>query len=297
MEEYAEAAYDYLEKLDLNPRQTPKGWSIRCPWHDDSHNSAIYFADDGFIGCQACNERKHINILCKENGDKPILPLKDGRMSMTSPKPATEKPATKKQPPLKRGNFTDMWLDLDLLPSDLEIKGVPAVELNKRGWRWFPGNGYIKEGVFIPYFNTTRDQVGFYQIRHLKGERRFTFAPGVSPMCYGFENLPLCDKFLAYTEGSRDAVILSMAGIPAVALPSCSSDGLLRGLCDYCSKNSLTLLAVCDKDEAGDELVRKLTCPAFDMRTPVGKDIGDFFEQKGLEAIRQYYEPFAPKTL
>lgn len=294
MEEYDEVAYDYLEKLDLNPRQTPKGWSIRCPWHDDNHNSAIYFSDDGFIGCQACNERKHINVLCRERGDKPVLPLKNGQQARSHRSASALK---KKEPSVKRGDFTEMWLDLDPLPNDLEIKGVPALELNKRGWRWFGGNGAVKAGVFIPYFNTVRDHVYFYQVRHLEGERRFTFAPGITPMCYGMENLPLCQRFLAYTEGSRDAVILSMAGIPAIALPSCSSDKLLQGLCDYCSKHSLTLLAVCDKDDAGDELVRKLTCPALDVRTPVGKDVGDFFEQKGLKAVQDYYAPFAPKPL
>lgn len=292
MEDYDDIAYDYLLKLDLNPRRTPKGWSIRCPWHDDNHNSAIYFSDDGFIGCQACNERKHINTLCKERGDRPILPLKykeqGGRR--TTPPP-------KKEAAPVRGDFTEMWLELEPLPNDLDIKGVPAIELNKRGWRWFEGNNVVKKGVFIPYFNTTRDHVYFYQVRHLEGERRFTFAPGITPMCYGMENLPLCDKFLAYTEGSRDAVILGMAGVPAVALPSCSSDKLLQGLCDYCLANSLTLLAICDKDAAGDKLVKSLTCAAFDMRTPVGKDVGDFLEQKGLQAVKDYYAPFARKPL
>lgn len=292
MEEYDEKVYDYLDSLDLNPRQTPKGWSILCPWHEDTHNSAIYFSDDGFIGCQACNERKHINVLCRERGDKPILPMSDKynhKQNKTESRP-------KREEKIITADFTEMWMNLDPLPNDLGVKGVPAVELNKRGWRWFEGDGYIKKGVFIPYFNTTRDKVYFYQIRHLEGERRFTFAPKVTPMCYGMENLPLCDRFLAYTEGSRDAVILSMAGIPAIALPSCSSDRLLKGLCDYCSKNNLTLLAICDKDEAGDTLVNKLTCPALDMRTPVGKDIGDFYEQKGLQAIKDYYAPFAPRA-
>lgn len=29
--------------------------------------------------------------------------------------------------------------------------------------------------------------------------------------------------------------------------------------------------------------------PFIDDRTPVGKDVGEFFEQKGLEAVKEYY--------
>ena len=32
--------------------------------------------------------------------------------------------------------------------------------------------------------------------------------------------------------------------------------------------------------------------PYIDARTPVGKDVGDFYEQKGLEEVRRYYAKY-----
>lgn len=190
------------------------------------------------------------------------------------------------------GNFTDLWLDLEPLDANIEVKGVPAIELNKRGWRKWSGGSGVGAGIFIPYFDTTKTVVRFWQVRHLTGERRFTFAPGITPICYGLEQLPKCKRYLCFTEGSRDSVILGMVGVPAIALPSASSDKLLNGIASYCQKNQLTLVAVGDRDEAGEKLLEKLPIGALDFRTPVGKDIGEFYEQKGLEAVKNYYEMF-----
>lgn len=52
------------------------------------------------------------------------------------------------------------------------------------------------------------------------------------------------------------------------------------------------LVAVTDRDEAGEKLLANLNIPFLDMRTPVGKDVGDFYAEKGLEAVKKYYEKF-----
>lgn len=151
-------------------------------------------------------------------------------------------------------------------------------------------------GAFIPYFDTSGKKVPFFQIRHQEGsQRRFTFVKDITPICYGFECLPKMKKFLCFTEGSRDSVILRMCGIPAIALPSASSDKLVNGLVNYANAHNLRVVAICDKDEAGERLVEALQTASvgfYDARTPVGKDVGDFYAQKGLECVRRYYKRF-----
>ena len=282
----------YLEQLDLNPHDRSNYWLIRCPRHEDRQPSAQCFKD-GWIQCHAGCGRFHINEVCRERGDSPVMPNNNSHQTHGEAQQNAYKP--KKAEPIVRGDFTALWLDLEPLDANIEIKGVPASELNKRGWRKYDGGNGVGAGVFIPYFDASGKYVPFYQVRHLEGERRFTFAPGITPICYGLEQLAKCKDYLCFTEGSRDSVILGMVGVPAIALPSASSDKLLEGLCDYCAKHSLMLVCIGDRDEAGDKLIQKLKCGALDYRTPVGKDVGEFYEEKGLEAVREHYSLFIPK--
>lgn len=281
---------NYLDELDLAPRDRSSYWLIRCPRHEDEQPSAQCFKD-GWIQCHAGCGRFHINQVCKERGDVLVMPYTNAPQTRVEGQEGPSKP--KKQDTIVRGDFTSLWLDLEPLTANTEVKGVPALELNKRGWRKFEGGNGIGAGIFIPYFDVSKRFVPFYQIRHLQGERRFSFAPGITPICYGMEQLQHCEQYLCFTEGSRDSVILGMAGVPAIALPSASSDKLLDGLCDYCQKRGLMLVCVGDRDEAGDKLLAKLKCVALDYRTPIGKDVGDFYEQKGIDEVRKYYSMFA----
>lgn len=281
-----------LEDLDLCPRWcsgNEEGWSIRCPNPDhngkgfDKNRSAFCFASNGYIHCYAGCEGTNINKLTH----KQIVPYEALRGSGRAER-------QERREKLALGEFTALWLDLDPIPHDMNIKGVPAVELNKRGWRMYDG-GIHKPGIFIPYFDTTREHVVFYQIRHLEGDQRFTFPTGARQVAYGLEQLPKCEKFLCFTEGSRDSVILGMAGVPAVALPSSNSKDILAGLLDYAKQNSLTPVAICDRDEAGEKLLQSCTRLVLDARSPYGKDVGDFLEQRGLEEIKNYYATFIPQ--
>lgn len=279
-----------LDALDLTPKDRDNYWLIRCPRHEDRQPSAQCFKD-GWIQCHAGCGRFHINEVCRERGIPLAMPTQNSRQSFVE---ASQAPShQKKVETIVRGDFTSLWLNLEPLGSDIEVKGVPALELNKRGWRKFEGGYGLAPGIFIPYFDATRKYVPFFQVRHLQGERRFSFAPGITPICYGLEQLKYCDNYLCFTEGSRDSVILGMVGVPAIALPSASSDKLLGGISKYCAKHSLTLVCVGDRDEAGESLIEKLPCATLDYRTPVGKDVGEFYEQKGLEAVREYYAMFA----
>lgn len=264
-----------LERLGLDPSYRGRYWHIHCPFHEDRNKSAVCF-NDGWICCFAGCPRRHINSLV-------------GAEICSRYSEQTEAEAKQSA----RQDWTDLWLSLDTLQSD--VKGVPYSVLNKLGWRWFPGGFGVPAGVFIPYFNEDRSTVEFFQVRHTEGERRFTFAPGCTPTIYGKECIRFAERYLCFTEGSRDAVILRMCGIPAVAIPSASSGHLLRELSRICTERRTILVAISDRDEAGEKLLANLDVPYIDMRTPVGKDVGDFYAEKSLAEVAKYYNKFRRK--
>lgn len=267
-----------LERLGLDPKYRGRYWHIHCPFHEDNNKSAVCF-NDGWICCFAGCPRRHINTI---SGNEIC--------SYGSNKENVQADATS-----QRGDWTDLWLSLDVLQSD--VKGVPYSVLNKLGWRWFPGGFGVPRGVFIPYFSGDRKRVEFFQVRHDDGsERRFTFAPGCTPTLYGKECLRFARKYICFTEGSRDSVILRMCGVPTVAVPSASSGHILRELSSLCVERGAILVAISDRDEAGEKLLANLDVPYIDMRTPVGKDVGDFYAEKGLKAVNEYYEKFKVKN-
>ena len=268
-----DAIYDALDKLDLHPRKTANGWSIRCPKHEDRHNSAQCFPD-GWVQCYAGCGRFHINKIAGMN-----IVSSDAKIDYE----------TQKKEEIKRGDFTNLWADLDALDNNLDVKGISGKTLNKLGWRWYPGGNGYREGIFIPYFNMEKDRVPFFQIRHLEGDRRFTFAKDITPIMWGFDVLPKVSGWLCFTEGTRDAAILRSIGVPAVAMPSSSSGKILQGLEKWCSERGIELIAVCDKDEAGEKLMEALQKPFLDVRSPVGKDVGDFLKERGVEALKAFY--------
>lgn len=264
-----------LEKLGLQPVWRGRYWHIHCPFHDDRNKSAVCFPDN-WICCFAGCPRTHLSKII-------------GRQLQSDYSKEIEK-----KPSRENQDWTDLWLSLDTLQSS--IKGVPSTVLNKLGWRYFPGGFGVPAGTFIPYFNESREQVEFFQVRHAEGsDRRFTFAPGCTPTLYGKECIKYAERYLCFTEGSRDAVILRMCGIPAVALPSASSGHLLRNLGHLMLERGTILVAVSDKDEAGQKLLDNLDVPFIDMRTPVGKDVGDFYSEKGLAEVAKYYNKFRRK--
>lgn len=268
---------DELERLGLGPQDRGRYWLIHCPTHEDRNKSAVCFKD-GWVHCYAGCPRVHINKLCGNRHIVDYTTIEEHQSRAVAGKP---------------NDFTDFWLQFNPIPNDVSVKGVPASELNKRGWRIFPGGWGMRPGLFIPYFSTGRDKVVYFQIRHDEGERRFTFAKGASPLVYGLEQLSKMKDYLVFTEGSRDSVILGMAGVPAVALPSASSTAHLKKMEQYAEEHGLFLVCAGDKDEAGDKLISNLSGPYIDARTPVGKDIGDLFQEQGLEGVKKYYETYA----
>lgn len=253
-----------LERLGLDPVWRGRYWLIHCPQHEDTHKSTQCFPD-GWIHCHAGCKRVHISKLV----GREIKVAQSGSQRPTD---------------TYSDDYTSMWLDLE--PLDFDVKGVPASVLNKFGWRKY-GDG----DVFIPYFNKSKTAIPFYQIRHMSGDRRFTFAKGHTPITYGLDVLPQAKKYLFVTEGSRDSVILRWVGVNAIALPSASSTKSLEGIQQYCTKMGLILCWCGDRDEAGEKAMTTITCPYIDCRSKY-KDIGDMLEAEGIEKIRNRYKGF-----
>lgn len=264
-----------LEKLGLDPKWRGRYWHIHCPLHEDRNKSAVCF-EDNWVCCFAGCPRTHLSkIIGRE------LQTDYSRNSV-------------EEDSRKNCDWTDLWLSLDVLESD--VKGVDHNYLNKLGWRWFPGGFGVPAGIFIPYFDDNREQVEFFQVRHPEGsERRFTFAPGCKPTIYGKECLNECKRYLCFAEGSRDSVILRMAGIPAVAIPSASSGVLLRGLEQLAMDRKLLLVAISDNDEAGEKLLSNLTGPFIRAVPQKDKDVGDLYAREGLEGVKKAYRAYIVK--
>ena len=275
-----EQLYDYLKRVEANPRRTSKGWSIRClnPDHMDNNNSAIVF-DDYWVHCFGGCPR--FNLLGANYRGKDI-------------------PKERYEPKIVRSqvDYFDYWLSLDIL--DEGIKGIPARHLNALGWRKLPADNSLglREGIFIPYFTTGRNQILFFQVRHSSGDRRFSFLSGVTPTCNGYESLPRMGRFLPFTEGSSDRAVLELLGIPTLAFPSASSGALLKGAAKYAKDNNLILVACSDNDTAGDNLLRVLdgVSTYIDLRPPAPyKDYGDMYEQAGSKAVSDYLRMLLPE--
>lgn len=273
-----EAIYEKASSLGLNPRPTPKGYSIRCPKHSDRRNSAIVFKDDGFAACLAGCGRwnfmgtyiapREENYQVKEREDEDNLVV----------------------------DYYDYWLSLS--PLDEGIKGLSANVLNSLGWRKLPSNNQmgLPPGIFIPAFSPSRTSIPFAQVRHTSGDRRFSFPPRVKPLAFGMESTEKFQRYLPFTEGNSDRAVLEAAGIPAIALPSGASGRLLRSVGEWAIRQGLLLVAVSDNDAVGDKLLHSLdgTAPYVDARVEGYKDIGEMFEAEGLAAIERRYSWLRP---
>lgn len=261
-----------LQALGLDPVDRGRYYYIKCPFHEDNHKSAQCFKD-GWIRCHAGCPARHINSVSHSN---------------VVPRGTVANQTVQEQGPK---DFTDLWLSLEPLTEN--VKGVDFTLLNRLGWRKFEGRPGVDRGIFIPYFNVERSKVRFWQIRHEEGsDRRFTFARGCRPIVYGLDTLHHVERYLVFTEGARDSAILRGVGVPAVALPSASSGAQLNRMEQYATDHGLVLVCCGDRDEAGDRLISNIKGPYIDARTPVGKDVGDLFEQRGMEGVRREYAKY-----
>jgi hypothetical protein len=278
--DFSEAIYAKACEMGLQPRRTPRGWSIRCPHHDDAHHSAKVFNDDGWAACFAgCQRWNFVG-------------------NTSAPRVENYAIKVKEAPDYDDVDYFDYWLGLDPIVED--CKGIPARYLNSLGWRQLPSGNEInsKGGIFIPAFTTSRTAIPFCQIRHDGGDRRFSFPSRVKPLVFGFENLECCQTYVPFTERNTVAATLRLLGIPCLAFPSGSSGELLRKLGRWANKQGRILVACSDSDAVGDKFLSNLDtiAPYIDARPRGYKDYNDMYNDGKADKIREELEWLIPNN-
>lgn len=187
----------------------------------------------------------------------------------------------------KQFNEFDYWQSLPEIPRNHEFKTIPLDVLDSLGWRWVEE----KNSYYIPYFDRSETVVPFSQLRHLVGERRFTFLKDARPIVYGMQNLDPSNSPLFIVEGASDAAVLHYVAVPWIAMPSASSGALMQSLAKYCDQQGIELVYAGDNDEAGDKLREALEeVTSYRVKQPPKKykDWGDFLVAEGFERVHDY---------
>lgn len=277
---------DVLRELDnagLRYKQGGHRYILsQCPTHEDKHPSVQIYKDDWFVNCHAGCGRYHITKAF------PALAQigKEGR----SYTPTYQRPARAKKDtnPVKYQTFNQMeyWQSLPMIPRDHYFKSIPLDELDSMGWRWVAE----KNSYYIPYFSRSKKSIPFSQLRHLAGDRRFTFLKDAKPTMYGTWNLEPGEKIFL-VEGASDAAVLEHCAVPWVAAPSAASGELVKAMAAWCSQNGVKIVYAGDRDAAGDKLKDALDeITTYRVRQPREpyKDWGEMFEAEGLKSVQNW---------
>lgn len=275
---------DVLRELDgAGLKYIDKGRYIlaHCPSHDDKHPSVQIYKDDWFVNCHASCGRFHITkafpSLRPNKGQgvetRPVQDVKDKKVN---------------EHEYKEFDQMEYWKSLPLIPRDHNFKFLPLEILDDLGWRWVED----KNSYYIPYFNRPKTKIPFSQMRHLSGDRRFTFLKDAKPTLYGTWNLMPNMGKIFLVEGTSDMAVLETCGIPCLAAPSAASGALVGKMCQWANENAVQVVYAGDRDEAGDKLMavvdenaklwRRKQC-----REPY-KDWGEMYEAEGLDAVTDY---------
>lgn len=264
----------------------------QCPTHEDQNPSVQIYKDDWFVNCHAGCGRYHIT--------KAFSELRDNRSSTdTHPSSYSKSSNTRSknegrkmtQHQYKQFDQMEYWKSLPLIPRDHQFKTIPLDILDRMGWRWVAD----KNSYYIPYFNMTETQIPFSQLRHLSGDRRFTFLKDARPIIYGLQNLDPSNSPLFLVEGSSDCAVLDYCAVPWIGAPSASSGELTASLGRYCKENGINLVFAGDNDSAGFKLREALdkTCSYRVCQPPtIHKDWGDFLVADGFDAVHKYLWDF-----
>jgi len=272
-----------LEQQGLQYKNGQRYILSQCPLHDDASPSAQIFKDDWFVLCHANCEggRFHITKAFPELRNSQRGGEGSGVYSSRSPI------ISKANKVITYKTFDQMayWKTLPLIPRTHQFKSIPLEVLDDLGWRWVAE----KKSYYLPYFNMYKTQIPFSQLRHLEGDRRFTFLKDAKPIAYGLWNLDNPKLFIV--EGASDCAVMQTCGVPWIGMPSASSGAILSGLAGYCKKNDIVLVFAGDNDSAGLGLLKSIEgIVPYRIKQPRApyKDWGDMYEAEGIESVRDY---------
>lgn len=279
-----------LEGANLRYRNGARYILSQCPTHEDKHPSVQIYKDDWFVNCHAGCGRFHItkafpdlrsssSSFRHQNTNNRAKSYRSNRQN--EEEWGAAKMNESKQ--YKKIDQIDYWRALPLIPRDHYFKNIPLDVLDSLGWRWVSE----KNSYLIPYFSRSKKSVPFSQLRHLTGDRRFTFLKDAKPTMYGTWNLdPGQTVFLV--EGASDAAVLEHCMIPWVAAPSAASGELVKQMAVWCSSNHVKVVYAGDNDLAGDKLREALdSVMMYRVRQPRPpyKDWGEMFEAEGVKSV------------
>jgi len=190
-----------LDLLD-GVRRQQRGWSARCPAHEDEHNSlSVGEGDDGrvllhcFAGCS-------IEAIVARLG----LELRD--LSLDAGGAAGD--SSRERATAQRGLTLEEYAATKQLPKDLLAEvGVKEVKLGDR------------PVLRIAYFDEDGTEVAVRFRVALEGEDRFRWKKASKPRLYGLNRLARARErgYVVLVEGESDVHTLWHHGYPAVGLP------------------------------------------------------------------------------
>ena len=210
-------ATEFLERLD-NVKGSGKGWTARCPAHDDRNNSLSVAegADSLLLHCFAgCEVDDVVQALGLTMGD--LFPTERKRSSQGNDTPAAT-PATVQHPPSK---------DVCSLRNYAEVKGLPESFLKEAGLQDHRYQG--QQRIRIPYFDAHRQELAVrfrIALRKSKlGGNRFLWKKGSKLHPYGLWLLDQARKTgrVVLVEGESDCHTLWFHELPALGLPGATS--------------------------------------------------------------------------
>lgn len=274
-----------LDAAGLKYKQGSRYILSQCPTHEDAHPSVQIYKDDWFVNCHAGCGRYHITKAFPE-----LRPERSTQSRNNYQAPPIRK--TRKEPEVKYKKFDQMeyWQSLPLIPRDHYFKNIELDTLDELGWRWVED----KNSYYIPYFSRSKTSIPFSQLRHLEGDRRFTFLKDAKPTCYGTWNLDPSNSPLFIVEGASDAAVMDYCGVPWIALPSAASGELLKAMATWCKDQGIKLVYAGDNDAAGEKLREALDeIMSYRVKQPRHpyKDWGDMFEAEGIKSVVNYTYP------
>ena len=279
-----------LEQAGLKYKNGHRYILAQCPTHDDDNPSVQIYKDDWFANCHAGCGRYHIT--------KAFPGLRGDTQNDFNNQNSVRVRSSKKNDSerLRMANYKtfdqmEYWKSLPMIPRTHEFKTIPLETLDFMGWRWLEE----KNSYYIPYFNMSETQIPFSQMRHLSGERRFTFLKDARPIIYGLQNLNPSNSPLFLVEGSSDCAVLDYCAVPWIGTPSSSQKELIHGLGKYCKENGIQIVYAGDNDAAGDKVREALddVC-SYRVHQPPKKykDWGDFLVAEGYDAVYKYLWDF-----
>ena len=204
-----------LGKLE-NVRRSGRGWTARCPAHEDRENSlSVGVGDDGrvllkcFAGCEVEAIVASLRLTMQDLFDDATTPRPQGGGGASSPGP------TATVQPHEGGGLT--------LAQYAAAKRLPVEFLTSLGLTEIYYQR--KLAVRIPYLTPDGQEVAVRFRLALEGPNRFCWKSGAKPCLYGLQRLRKVREagYVVLVEGESDCHTLWLHGIPALGLPGAAT--------------------------------------------------------------------------